>query len=55
MTVEINYIAVVLAALSSFAVGAFWYSEGVFGAKWRALIKMDKKTMQKGPGLGHGH
>lgn len=50
MKVEVNFLAVLLAAVSSFVVGAIWYSEGVFGAQWRELIKMDRKTMQKGPG-----
>ncbi|RQP11390.1 MAG: DUF1761 domain-containing protein [Microbacteriaceae bacterium] len=35
MTVpEINYIAVVLAALSSMVVGAVWYTPKVFGTYW---------------------
>ena len=50
MEVEINVWAVVAAAVSSFVVGMIWYAPGVFGEKWRKLIKMDKKTMQKGPG-----
>ena len=50
MNVEVNFLAIVLAMVSSFVVGAVWYSEGVFGAQWRELIKMHKKTMQKGPG-----
>ena len=35
MTVpEINYIAVVLATLSSMVVGAIWYAPRVFGSYW---------------------
>ena len=32
MNVDINYLAVVLAALSSFVVGMIWYAKPVFGA-----------------------
>ncbi len=49
MDVEINLWGVLLAIVASFAVGFVWYMPGVFGEKWRILIKMDKKTMQKGP------
>lgn len=49
MEVEVNYIAILLATLSSFGVGALWYSKMLFGEQWRMLIKMDKKTMEKGP------
>ena len=42
MTVpEINYIAVVLATLSSMVVGAIWYTPKVFGTRWASLAKVD--------------
>lgn len=50
MEVEVNIWAVLLATLMSFIVGFVWYLPGVFGEQWRKLIKMDKKTMDKGPG-----
>lgn len=42
--VDVNYLAVFLAALASMAVGSIWYSKSVFGAAWIKLarIKMDK-------------
>lgn len=49
MEVEVNIWAVLLATVSSFAVGFVWYLPSVFGEQWRKLIKMDKKTMDKGP------
>ncbi len=49
MEVQINVWAVVLAVVSSFVVGMVWYSKPVFGEMWRKLIKMDEKTMKKGP------
>ncbi len=50
MDIEVNYAAVVVAVLASFAVGMVWYMPAVFGESWRKLVKMDKKTMKKGPG-----
>lgn len=49
MDVEINVWAVLAATASSFVVGMIWYSQKVFGERWRKLIKMDKKVMEKGP------
>ena len=44
MSVDINYLAVFLAALSSMIVGSVWYAKGVFGNTWSKLagIKMDR-------------
>lgn len=44
--VEINYMAVFLAAASSMIVGSIWYSMGVFGKTWAKLARVDmnKKT-----------
>ncbi len=50
MDVEINILGVLLATVMSFVVGFVWYMPKVFGEEWRTLIKMDKKTMEKGPG-----
>lgn len=49
MDVEVNFWAVLVATVASFIVGMIWYAPGVFGEKWRKLIKMDKKVMDKGP------
>jgi len=49
MDFEVNIWAVLVATFASFAVGMIWYAPGVFGEKWRKLIKMDKKVMDKGP------
>lgn len=34
MNVDINYLAVLLAAVSSMVVGSIWYAKGVFGETW---------------------
>ncbi len=54
MVVEINWIAVVLAAVSSMAVGGIWYSKQVFGGVWMSLNGFDpkKKTGMFMPMLG---
>lgn len=40
MDVSVNYLAVLLAALSSMVVGATWYSPKVFGNIWMKLAKV---------------
>jgi len=50
MDVQVNVWAVLAATVSSFVVGMVWYAPQVFGERWRKLIKMDEKTMKKGPG-----
>ncbi len=50
MEVNINMWAVLAASVASFLIGGIWYAPQVFGERWRKLIKMDKKTMDKGPG-----
>ena len=37
MNVEVNYLAVFLAAVSSMIVGSIWYARGVFGETWAKL------------------
>jgi hypothetical protein len=47
MGVEINYLAVVLAMLSSMVVGSVWYARPVLGNVWIKLAKVDMK--KQGP------
>jgi hypothetical protein len=44
MSVEVNWLAVVLAAASSMVVGSIWYLPGVFGKPW---MKMTGSKMGK--------
>ena len=44
MDVQINYVAVILATLSSMVVGATWYAQTVFGSSWAKLAKVKIKT-----------
>jgi hypothetical protein len=41
MQVEVNYLGVFLAAVSSMVVGSIWYARGVFGDTWAKLAKVD--------------
>ncbi|HMS50350.1 MAG TPA: DUF1761 domain-containing protein [Candidatus Saccharibacteria bacterium] len=41
MSVEVNYWGVVVAMLSSMAVGSFWYAQAVFGKRWAKLANVD--------------
>lgn len=49
MGVEVNYIAVVLAMLSSMVVGSIWYARPVFGNAWIKLAKVNMN--KKGPAM----
>ena len=40
MEVDVNYWAVLLAGVSSMAVGAVWYARSVFGNQWIRLAKV---------------
>lgn len=48
MEVQINYLAVFLAMVSSMVVGAVWYSKSVFGTTWAKLVKLSDKDMVAG-------
>lgn len=41
MDVEVNYLAVFLAGLSTMLVGSVWYAKGIFGNTWAKLAKVD--------------
>jgi Flp pilus assembly protein protease CpaA len=47
MSVDINYLAVLLAAASSMVVGSIWYARGVFGATWAKLAKVNMDRTPK--------
>lgn len=48
MDVEVNYLAVLLAAVSTMAVGSIWYAKGVFGNSWAKMAKVDLDRPMKG-------
>lgn len=48
---NVNYVAVIVAALSTFVVGGVWYSTGVFGKHWMKEVGLKEKDMQKKEGM----
>jgi hypothetical protein len=48
MVPEINWLAVLLAAVSSMVVGAIWYAKPVFGTRWMKLSGITDADTQKG-------
>jgi len=53
-TVEINFIAVLLAAVASMALGFFWYSPAGFGTTWMKLSGLNKKKLKAAQKKGMG-
>lgn len=52
MQVDVNWLAVLLAGLSSMAVGATFYAKPVFGNTWMKLAKLsDKKLNNPGKSM----
>jgi hypothetical protein len=49
---DINWLAVLVAAIAYFSLGALWFSKPVFGSKWVALhqINMNDPKAKKGVG-----
>lgn len=48
MEVEVNILAVLLAAVASMIVGSIWYARPVLGATWMKLVKLDEKKAKDG-------
>lgn len=47
MNVEVNYVAILLAVISSMIVGSIWYALPVFGTRWMKLARVDQKEASK--------
>lgn len=48
----INWIAVLVAAVAYFALGALWYSKILFAPKWIAYLKLDVNDPNAKKGIG---
>lgn len=46
MPIEINYIAVFVAAIVSMVIGAAWYSPFLFGSKWLEIMRWSDEEME---------
>lgn len=53
LTADINYLAVVAAAIVNMAVGFVWYSLKVFGKTWMKEVGLTIKQIGNGPGIGY--
>lgn len=47
LTVMVNYIAVIVAAIAAFAAGMVWYSPAVMGKKYMKVMGKTEKDMKK--------
>ena len=43
---DVNWLAVVLAALAKFAIGGFWYSPVAFGPRWGAIVGVSPEAFR---------
>lgn len=51
--IEINYLAVLAAAVSSMVIGALWYSPVLFAKSWMAELGKKQEDLQSGAGMGY--
>ena len=51
---NINFLAVLVAALASYFLGILWYSPLLFGGLWLKLCAVDKKKLKKEKAKGTG-
>ncbi len=47
MNVQVNYVAVLIAAVASMAVGFAWYSKALFGKQWMKLKGYTAESLKK--------
>ena len=45
--IEVNYVAVVIAAIGAMVVGFFWYSKAFLGKPWMKLMGYTDESMEK--------
>lgn len=45
---DVNWLAVVVATVAAFLLGAVWYSNTLFGAKWMQEIGLTEDSIQNG-------
>ena len=46
MPIEVNFVAVILAAVASMILGFLWYSDVLFGKQWRHLMGWTHESME---------
>jgi len=48
---NINWLAVLVATIAYFMLGAVWYSKALFGPKWAGLVGLNMNDPDKGKGM----
>jgi hypothetical protein len=48
---DINWLAILVAAIAYFMLGAVWYSKALFGTKWAAVVGLDMTDPNKSKGM----
>ncbi len=48
LAIDVNYVAVLVAAIAAFAAGMVWYSPAVMGKKYMKVMGKSEKDMKKG-------
>lgn len=48
---DLNWLAVIVAAASAFAIGAVWYSPKMFAASWMKDVGLKQKDIDKSDGM----
>lgn len=48
---HMNWLAILVAAIAYFALGAIWYSKALFATKWAAAVGLDMSDPDKSKGL----
>lgn len=43
MEITVNYLAIILAAISSLVIGSLWYSKLLFGKQWMKLVGLTEE------------
>ena len=46
---QINFLAVIVSALSSFLIGGLWYSPALFGKSWMKEAGLSEKETKSAP------
>lgn len=47
MPIDVNYVAVILAAVASMILGFLWYSPTLFGRQWMHLMGLTREHMEE--------
>ncbi len=51
-TVDVNYLAVLIAGIASMVIGGLWYSPILFGKQWMALMGITPEKIAESKGKG---